>query len=65
MRPVPYRRSGGSEDAEQTGQHFDMPVLALYSVRDGKLARAQMFYFDTVPVLEFLSTASPAIAPGP
>ncbi len=42
-----------------------MPVLALYSVRDGKLARAQMFYFDTVPVLEFLSTASPAIAPGP
>jgi hypothetical protein len=42
-----------------------MPVLGLYSVRDGKLARAQMFYVDTVPVLEFLNTASPATAPGP
>jgi ketosteroid isomerase-like protein len=47
------------------GQYFDMPVLGLYSVRDGKLARAQMFYFDTVPVLEFLNTARPATAPGP
>jgi len=40
------------------GQRFEMPVLGLYGVGDGKLARAQMFYFDTVPVLAFLRTAA-------
>jgi hypothetical protein len=29
------------------GERFDGPVLALYTVREGRLARAQMFYFDT------------------
>ncbi len=33
------------------------PVLALYQLRDGKLARAQMFYFDTVGVAGFLAKA--------
>jgi uncharacterized protein len=36
------------------GQRFDAPVLGLYGVRDGLRARAQMFHFDTVAVVEFL-----------
>jgi ketosteroid isomerase-like protein len=36
------------------GERFDGPVLALYRVREGRLARAQMFYFDTPAVVEFL-----------
>jgi hypothetical protein len=32
-------------------------VLALYDVRDGKLTRAQMFYFDPTAVVEFLAIA--------
>jgi uncharacterized protein len=40
------------------GDQIDTPVLALYQLRDGKLARAQMFYFDTVEVLSFLTKAS-------
>lgn len=38
-----------------TGQRLDMPVLGLYRVCDGKLARAQMFYFDTIVVADFLA----------
>ena len=37
------------------GDRIDTPVLALYQLRDGKLARAQMFYFDTAVVLNFLA----------
>jgi ketosteroid isomerase-like protein len=33
-------------------------VLGLYRVRDGKLARAQMFYFDTTATAEFLKRSS-------
>ena len=40
------------------GERFDGEVLGLYEVRDGKLARAQMFYFDAVAVQRFLSGAS-------
>lgn len=29
------------------GERLDMEALGLYGVRDGKFARAQMFYFDT------------------
>jgi uncharacterized protein len=36
------------------GDRIDTPVLGLYQLRDGKLARAQMFYFDTAAVLGFL-----------
>ena len=39
------------------GDRFDGPVLGLYQLRDGKLARAQMFYFDTVGLLDFLTKA--------
>jgi uncharacterized protein len=37
-----------------TGDRIDSPVLGLYQLRDGKLARAQMFYFDPAAVLSFL-----------
>jgi uncharacterized protein len=40
------------------GDRFDGPVLALYRLRDRKLARAQMFYFDTVEVASFLAKAA-------
>jgi hypothetical protein len=30
-------------------------VLGLYQLREGKLARAQMFYFDTAATLSFLA----------
>ena len=40
-----------------TGERFDGEVLGLYQVRGGKLARAQMFYFDTAGVLSFLGKA--------
>ena len=39
------------------GDRFDGDVLGLYQVREGKLARAQMFYFDTVAVASFLDKA--------
>jgi ketosteroid isomerase-like protein len=39
------------------GDRFDGPVLALYQLREGKLAQAQMFYFDTVGVTDFLAKA--------
>jgi ketosteroid isomerase-like protein len=39
------------------GVRFDGEVLGLYQVRGGKLARAQMFYFDTVPLVDFLMSA--------
>jgi uncharacterized protein len=39
------------------GERLDSPVLALYELRDGKLARAQMFYFDPTAVVDFLATA--------
>jgi ketosteroid isomerase-like protein len=39
------------------GEHFEGEVLGLYRFRDGKLARAQMFYFDTTAVNNFLAKA--------
>lgn len=39
---------------QPAGQRLDMEALGLYGVRDGKFARAQMFYFDTAAVLSFL-----------
>jgi ketosteroid isomerase-like protein len=36
-------------------ERIDTPVLALYRLREGKLARAQMFYYDTAAVLNFLA----------
>jgi len=39
------------------GEKIDTPVLGLYRVHEGKLARAQMFYFDTAGTLSFLAKA--------
>jgi uncharacterized protein len=39
------------------GDRIDTPVLGLYQLREGKLARAQMFHFDTAAVLSFLTKA--------
>lgn len=36
------------------GDRYDGEVLGMYQVRNKKLARAQMFYFDTSEVLAFL-----------
>ncbi|HKW26930.1 MAG TPA: nuclear transport factor 2 family protein [Terriglobales bacterium] len=41
-----------------SGERFEGEVLGLYRLRDGKLARAQMFYFDTVAVVQFLERAA-------
>jgi ketosteroid isomerase-like protein len=46
------------------GERFETPVLGIYRVRQGKLARAQMFYFDTVAVLRFLGASGAGPAPG-
>jgi len=43
---------------DHIGRQLDTPVLGLYQVRDGKLARAQMFYFDPLAAAEFLAAAS-------
>jgi uncharacterized protein len=40
------------------GVRFDGEVLGLYQVVAGKLARAQMFYFDTAPLVSFLAKAT-------
>ncbi len=41
-----------------SGERFDGEVLGLYQIREGKLGRAQMFYFDTVAVVNFLKKAT-------
>ena len=41
-----------------SGERFEGEVLGLYRLRDGKLACAQMFYFDTVSVVQFLERAT-------
>ena len=50
---IVYRQRGVS----QSGARFDGEVLGLYEVRDGKLARAQMFYFDEAALVRFLADA--------
>ncbi len=48
------------------GDRFDGEVLGLYQVRDGKLARAQMLYFDSAALVSFLAKAKgQAAAPAP
>jgi ketosteroid isomerase-like protein len=42
------------------GERFESPVLALYEVRDGKLAQARMFHYDTAAILAFLERAASA-----
>jgi ketosteroid isomerase-like protein len=40
-----------------SGGHLDTEVLGLYELHDGKLTRAQMFYFDPTTVTLFLEDA--------
>ena len=48
------------------GDRIDTPVLGLYQLREGKVARAQMFYFDPAAVVSFLAKAKgQATAPKP
>jgi hypothetical protein len=49
--------------ASPVGDRIDTPVLGLYQLRDRKLARAQMFYFDTAGVLSFLAKATTSDRP--
>ena len=42
------------------GERFESPVVALYEVRNGKFARAQMFHYDTAGLLAFLERAQRA-----
>jgi ketosteroid isomerase-like protein len=53
---VSYRQRGVGPG----GERFDSPVLGLYEVRGGKLARAQMFHFDTAAILSFLGRVAGA-----
>jgi uncharacterized protein len=50
---VLWRQRGLSE----AGARYDGEVLGLYDLRDGLLARAQMFYFDPVAAANFLRQA--------
>ena len=50
---VLWRQKGVSA----AGDRFDGEVLGLYRLREGKLGRAQMFYFDTAAVANFLARA--------
>ena len=45
------------------GERFDSPVLGLYEVRESRLARAQMFYFDPGAVSAFLNRAAGPAGP--
>jgi ketosteroid isomerase-like protein len=54
---VRYTTRGRTPD----GELFKSEVLALYEVRDGKFARAQMFHFDTAAIVDFLERARPQL----
>jgi ketosteroid isomerase-like protein len=47
------------------GERFASPVLGVYEVRDGRLARAQMFHYDTAAILAFLGRAACAVSRRP
>jgi ketosteroid isomerase-like protein len=49
-----YRQRGLSA----AGERYDGEVLGLYRLLDGKLARAQMFYFDEAEAVRFLAAAT-------
>lgn len=40
---------------DKAGRRFETETLAHYSVRDDRLARAQMFYFDLAGMLRYLN----------
>lgn len=41
-----------------SGEKFDGEVIGLYELRDFKLSRAQMFYFDEAALAQFLQRAA-------
>jgi len=41
-----------------SGEQFDGEVIGLYDMRDFKLSRAQMFYFDEAALVQFLQRAA-------
>jgi ketosteroid isomerase-like protein len=41
-----------------SGERFDGEVIGLYDMRDFKLSRAQMFYFDEAALVQFLQRAA-------
>jgi ketosteroid isomerase-like protein len=49
-----YRQRGVSP----SGDRFDGEVIGLYELRDFKLSRAQMFYFDEAALAQFLERAA-------
>ena len=51
---VLYHQRGVS----RSGERFDGEVIGLYEMRDFKLARAQMFYFDEAALVQFLQRAA-------
>jgi ketosteroid isomerase-like protein len=51
---VLYRQRGVSP----SGERFDGEVIGVYELRDFKLARAQMFYFDEAALARFLQRAA-------
>jgi ketosteroid isomerase-like protein len=53
---VLWRQRGRTRE----GDSLDEEVLGLYHFSKGKLARAQMFYFDPTPVAKFLERAKHA-----
>jgi hypothetical protein len=41
-----------------SGERFDGEVIGLYELRDFRLSRAQMFYFDEAALVRFLDRAA-------
>jgi uncharacterized protein len=50
---VLWRQRGISAD----GEAFDMPVVSVYQMKDGRVADSRMFHFDTTAVVRFLERA--------
>lgn len=48
-----------------TGEQLDSPAVSVFRVRDGMVVESQMFHFDTVAVLRFLSEAGESSGPRP
>ncbi|NJM71667.1 MAG: nuclear transport factor 2 family protein [Scytonema sp. RU_4_4] len=40
--------------ATSSGRKLDLPVVSVYKMRGGKIVESQMFYADTVAILQFL-----------
>jgi ketosteroid isomerase-like protein len=40
--------------ATSSGSRLDLPVVNVYKLRGGKIVESQMFYSDTVSILQFL-----------